>query len=73
MTEESWFVFIIWLIVFLVSWKLNKTIIYVTGGIIGIFLGFLVMTDVYVWLGIILLVVNLYLIFYGLFKAVEEK
>jgi hypothetical protein len=73
MMEESWFVFIIWLVIFLASWKLNKTIIYVAGGMIGIFLGFLVMTDVYAWLGIILLILNLYVIFHGLFQVVNEK
>jgi len=72
MTEEIWFMFIVWLILFLVSWKLNRTVIYVSGGLTGIFLGFLVMTGVYVWLGIILLILNIYIIFHGLFQVVHS-
>jgi len=73
MTEEIWFMFIVWLILFLVSWKLNRTVIYVSGGLTGIFLGFLVMTGVYVWLGIILLILNIYIIFHGLFQVVTDR
>lgn len=73
MGEDVWFVFICWLLVFLASWKLDKTIIYITGGLLGIFLGFLVMTDVFVWLGIIILILNIYMIFHGLFRVVTDR
>ena len=71
MTETIWFVLIAWFITLIIGFKLNQQFFLGVSSLIGIFLGFIVLTDVYVWLGLIFIFTSVYLLFHTLFRTVK--
>lgn len=73
MLEEIWFVLILWFIVLIMGFGFKEHFFIGLAGIIGIFLGFLTMTNLYVWLGLIFIFASLYLIYHALFRMTKTK
>ena len=68
MTEEIWFILIFWIVTILIGVKYKSQYFKGVGALVGIFLGFIVITDVYIWFGIILIFTSLYLLYSSLFQ-----
>lgn len=74
MTEELWFILIFWIITVLLGFKFKNQYFMSVGALVGIFLGFLVISQVYVWFGMILIFSSIYLLYHVLFpKEVKKK
>lgn len=62
---------IMWIAMVFLGFRYNKVFLVIASGLLGIFLSFILMVDVYVWAGVIMMFTNIYLIFHGLFKMME--
>jgi len=72
MTEELWFLLIIWFICCYLGLKYKQRFFTSLSGLLGVFLGFLCFTNLYAWLGLIFLIIGVYLFYYSLFKLVAK-
>jgi len=72
MLDEMWYVLILWFITLVIGLNFRERFFVGLSAIIGIFLGFLTMTNVYVWLGLIFIFASLYLLYYSLFAMITK-
>ena len=73
MTEQLWFILIFWLIFVVLGLKFKNQYFTATGALVGIFLGFVSLTEIYVWFGMIIIFSSIYLLYMALFKQVSGK
>lgn len=72
MEELTWLILVIWLIMTLFYFKSKNTMIGGTGGAIGIFFALTLIDDAN-WLGFILIVFNLYLLYEAIVRKEGKK
>lgn len=73
MLEEIWFVMVIWLIVLIIGIRYKNVFFSGLGSVIGILFGMVVLSDVYVWLGLILIVSSIYTLWLTLYRHMGGK
>lgn len=73
MSEELWFLLITWFITLIIGFKLKQQFFLGLSAFVGIFLGFISMTQLYVWLGLIFIFASIYLLFHTLFRMVRPE
>jgi len=73
MGEELWFMLIFWFISLLVGMKFKQQFFLGLSALIALFIGFLCMTQIYVWLGITFIFASIYTLYYTLFKLISGE
>jgi len=73
MTEELWFILLIWVFLLLLSYR-TKSIFY-TGiaSVVSLIFGIVVMVNVYAWLGFALVIIGIYLLYLTFFGTVSKR
>ena len=66
MTELTWFIFAVWVILLLFSYRVEQSVYRVVAALIGLFFATTLFTDA-VWLGFILIMLNFYIFYTGIF------
>jgi len=69
--EEIWFSFAIWIIILVIGLKTKNPFFGALSAVFSFFLGFLCFTDVYAWMGILLFISGLYLLYNTLFNYMQ--
>jgi len=68
MSEELWFMLLFWFITLFVGIRYKQFFFTSLSSILALFLGFLLLQQVYVWLGLTFIFCGLYLLYYAVFK-----
>ena len=68
MTEIVWFMFMLWIIFFALSFKLKEAVIPAVGGLIGIALGIQMLDGISQILGLIFVCLGFYQLYIAAFK-----
>jgi hypothetical protein len=73
MTEQLWFVLIFWIIFVVLGLKFKNQYFTSVSALVGIFLGFVSLTEVYVWFGLIIIFTSIYLLYSAMFRTAQSK
>ena len=73
MTEELWFILVLWIIMLILGLRFTETAIGAVAGIIGIFFGLMLFTAIGAWIGLLMIFFNFYVIYKTLFPSEEGE
>jgi hypothetical protein len=72
-TEELWFVLVMWLVFIVLAWRMKNVFLFGLSSVTSILFGVTLMTQISGWVGLIVIFLGMYLLYVTMFQVVKKK